>query len=270
MHRIWTAFFLLVFSISTWAQNAQVMDPENEPYKAGKDYIVLPESYAQHTTAQASLLSHPDKIEILSFFNYGCPVCYRMEPAVEEWHRQQKEMQIISFTDVPVVWDHPGWENLARAFYIAEALGVLQTAHTRLFRAVHQQNKKFITREELEEFFITELGVTRDQFNENYDSFTTRRKLKQAELLRNAYKIRSIPSFVIAGKYMVDMKTSGGVDRAVEIVNFLVNKESFAEGADELKFDDVSQGIDHSDDDVYELGDEQNNREDLGPSTAPQ
>ncbi len=270
VQRFWMGFLLLFFTVTLWAQEAPVVDTENEPFKAGKDYIVLPETYVQNVTAQASLESHPGKIEILSFFSYGCPVCYRMEPAVEEWHRQHKELQLTAFVDVPVVWNHPGWENLARAFYIAEALGVLETVHPRLFRAVHQEGKRFTTKEELEEFFITEGGVTREQFNEYYDSFDVRRKLKQSENLRAAYNVQAIPAFILNGKYLVDVQTAGGIDRVVEIVNYLVDKESFTKGTQELQFDDVTTGIDHGEDDIYKLGDEQKNGQDVAPSTAPQ
>ncbi len=267
MRGIWTTLFLLIFSITSFAQAVEL---ESEPYEAGKEYIVLPESYSLGTTAQASLQSHPDSIEVLGFFNYGCPVCYRMEPVIEEWHRQQEELQLVSFTDVPVAWNHPGWDNLARAFYIAEALDVSDLVQPRLFRAVHQQGKRFTTKEDLEEFFIGEAGVSRKQFEENYNSFDVRRKLKQAELLRDAYHIRSIPAYIVAGKYMVDVQTAGGPTQVVDVIEFLVSKESFSEGVEELGFDDVQQGIDHSQDDVYQLGDEQNNHEDIAPSTAPE
>jgi thiol:disulfide interchange protein DsbA len=270
MQRILMAICLLVFGVLAFAQSKSTnMDVQSAQFKEGKDYIVLPESYSQDVTAQASLQSHPENnVEVLAFFNYGCPVCYRMEPAIEEWHRQQEQIQIVSFVDVPVDWNHQGWENLARAYFIAEALDVTDTAHPRLFRAVHQQGKRFCTKEQLEEFFIAETGVSRAQFEETYDSFHVRRRMKQAELMREAYKVRSIPTFIVAGKYMVDVQTAGSPEQVVEVINYLVNKESFTEGVEEIRFDEVTEGIDHTQDDAHQLGDEQK-QDTMTPSAAP-
>lgn len=266
--RFWLAGLLSLFAVCALAQDTKTIDPAKEPFTAGKEYRMLDESMAKNTTAKASLATDPNRVEVLAFFNYGCPVCNRMEPVVEKWYQGKEELQIVAFKDVPVVWSHPGWDNLARAFYIAEASGTLDKVHPALFRAVHQGGKKFVEKSELEEFFLSEAGMKREQFNELYDSFNTRRRMKQGELLREAYQIKSIPAFVVNGKYYVDIQTAGGMQQVTQVLEYLVNKESFHEGVEEVKFDDVSGGIDHSEDDVFKLEDVETNAP-VQPSTAP-
>jgi protein dithiol oxidoreductase (disulfide-forming) len=208
-------------------------------YTEGKEYKLLPATASQGPSAKALLDTHKGKVEVIDFFSYGCPVCNRMEPDLEKWANSKKSTQMVAFVDVPVEWDHPGWENLARAFYIAESLDVLPKAHPALFNAVHVQNKNFKNQADLKDFFITQAGVMPAKFDETFDSFTVRRRLKQGQLLREEYGIMAIPSFVINGKYYVDVQTAGGIKQAIEVVDYLVNKESFTKGEEEITFDNV-------------------------------
>lgn len=222
------------------AAQAPVIKPNASPYKEGVQYKVLPPEMRALPTAKAALDAvPPNHVEVIAFFSYGCPVCNRMEPEVEKWYESKKNLNIITFYDVPVDWAHPGWDNLARAYYIAEGAKVLAKAHPAIFKAVHQQGMKFPTKESLQEFFLTQVGMSRDQFNSLYDSFSVRRHLKQAELLREEYNIMSIPAFVINGKYYVDVQTAGSVSQTIDVVNYLVNKESFTQGEEEIKFDNA-------------------------------
>jgi thiol:disulfide interchange protein DsbA len=163
-----------------------------------------------------------------------------MEPAFEKWAESKKSTQMVAFVDVPVDWNHPGWENLALAFYIAEALGVLDKMHPALFNAIHVQNKNFKNQADLQDYFQTQGGVIRGKFDETYDSFAVRRRMKQGQLLAQEYNVMAIPSFVINGKYYADVQTAGGIQQLLDVVDFLVNKESFNAGTEEIKFDDVT------------------------------
>lgn len=259
----------LVFSVAQAQSLNNETNVNDSNFTEGKEYKLLPENRTPSATAKALAETSPDKVQVISFFSYGCPVCNRMDPEIEKWNRSKEETQMVSFVDVPVAWGHPGWDNLARAYYIAEAAGVLEDAHPKIFRAVHQQGKQFKTQKQVEEFFITELGVPREKFNELYDSFHVRRRMKQGELLLQDYGIRSIPAFIVADKYYVDVQTAGGVQQTVQVLDFLVNKEAFYEGAEEISFEEVSDGIDHSEDDTILLENIQSDKT-MEPSTAPQ
>lgn len=241
MKKVLSTVLLMVFALTLSAAAVPEIKPNTSPFKEGVQYKVIPPEVRAQPTAKAALEAlAPNHVEVIAFFSYGCPVCNRIEPEVEKWYESKKDMNIVTFYDVPVDWAHPGWENLARAFYIAEAGKVLDKAHTALFKGVHQQGLKFATKDDLEQFFLTQVGMSRDQFNSLYDSFGVRRHLKQAELLREEYNILSIPAFVINGKYYVDVQLAGGISQTIDVINYLVNKESFTQGAEEIKFDNAT------------------------------
>jgi thiol:disulfide interchange protein DsbA len=209
-------------------------------FTEGKEYKLLPATAATQPTAKALLDSHVGKVEVINFFSYGCPVCNRLEPELDKWNQSKKDSQMVVVVDVPVDWNHAGWENLARSFYIAESLGVLAKEHPAMFKAVHQQGKTFKTQADLQEFFLTDVGVSRVQFDDTFDSFNVRRRLKQGELLRNEYAVMAIPAFIVNGKYYIDVQTAGGMKQAIDVLDYLVSKESFTKGTEDVKFDEVS------------------------------
>lgn len=253
---------LLVLFFGGLAQAAgEVVQQASSQFTEGKEYKRLPPSAAAGPTAKALLDTHQGKVEVIDFFNYGCPVCNRMEPDISKWVNSKKATQMVAFVDVPVTWEHPGWENLARAFYIAEVLGVLDKAQPALFNAIHVQGKNFKNQADLQQFFLSEAGVPRQKFDETFDSFTVRRRLKQSELLAQEYGVMAIPAFVINGKYYVDVQTAGGIKQAIDVVNFLVNKESFTKDTDELNFNNVAP--------APAAGTVVKPQESLAPSTAP-
>lgn len=81
-----------------------------------------------------------------------------------------------------------------------------------------------------------------EDFDSHYDSFAIRMKMKQGEMIGQAYNIRAIPSFVVAGKYYADIQTAGGMEQLIDVVNFLVNKETFTKDEGKINFDAVSNG----------------------------
>lgn len=209
-------------------------------FTEGKEYKVLPPAAAMNPTAKALLDTHKGKVEVINFFSYGCPVCNRLEPEVNRWNNGKADTHMLALVDVPVDWNHAGWENLARAFYIADSLNVLDKMQPAMFAAIHQQGKNFKNEADLEDYFLAQGGVTRPQFEATFDSFNVRRRLKQGELLVTDYGVMAIPAFVINGKYYVDVQTAGGIDKIMGVVDFLVNKESFTKDTSAIDFSDVT------------------------------
>jgi thiol:disulfide interchange protein DsbA len=51
-------------------------------------------------------------------------------------------------------------------------------------------------------------------------------KVRAAEGLLQAYKVDRTPTIIVNGKYRVQVESAGGEDKLVELVNWLVAKES--------------------------------------------
>lgn len=228
------------------AQDAS-MQVQELAFVEGKQYLVLPPVKPEFITTVKGLMDTVPKgqVSVLMFFNYGCPICNAIEPKVSAWYNEKAPQKLMAFVDVPVTWDHPNWREYARAFYIAQSLNVLDKGHHELFQAIHGngedvQPQDLSTKEAMRTFFHKELGVQPDVFDAHYDTFDLRWKMKQGDMLMQAYGIQKIPAFVVAGKYYTDVQLAGGLEQLVNVVNFLVNKETFTKDAGKIDFNAVS------------------------------
>src|SRR5579859_5347866 len=72
----------------------------------------------------------PGKVEVIDFFWYGCPHCFALEPYLQGWDRSKPANVVL--VRVPAIV-RPEWEPAARAYYTAQALGILDKAHEAIF-----------------------------------------------------------------------------------------------------------------------------------------
>jgi len=189
---------------------------QDSAYQEGVHYRVLDQQLPR--TAR-----DPDKVEVLEFFWYGCPHCYRLEPQIEAWLENGIPDNAEYVRAAAVL--NPGWATHARAFYVAESLGVTDKMHYALFDAIHQDGKRLDTREDLEAIFV-EHGVDAEQFNKAYDSFQVKSALKKSAYLGQRSGVRAVPSIIVAGKYETSASMADGVDNLFQVINYLVDLES--------------------------------------------
>ena len=110
---------------------------EGDRFQDGKDYVTLP--YPVKTVDES-------KIEVVEMFGYLCPHCNAFEPLVHSW--SEKQGDDVEFVRIPVVFGR-SWEPLARAYYVAELLDVVDQTHQAVFDAIHLQKKRFSSEEDL-------------------------------------------------------------------------------------------------------------------------
>src|SRR6478735_8513091 len=66
------------------------------------------------------------KIEVVEVFGYVCPACAAFDPLVSAW--KAKLPQDVRFTYVPAPFG-PEWNPYAKAFYVSEAMGLVERSH---------------------------------------------------------------------------------------------------------------------------------------------
>jgi thiol:disulfide interchange protein DsbA len=176
------------------------------------------------TLASPQPTQNPDKIEVIEFFWYGCPHCYDFEPILESWAK--KLPANVDFIRQPAAFSDL-WAKHAKAFYVAQALGVLDQVHADLFDALQNKRQKLETEEQLAAFF-TAHGVKEADFSEAYHSFLVDTKVRQAAVTPARYGVTGVPVLIVNGKYKVDGKSAGSHERMIEVVNQLIKKEAAA------------------------------------------
>jgi thiol:disulfide interchange protein DsbA len=200
----WMKAVLLIFALfltqAAWAEWGEGWDPIEPPVP---------------TSAEDA------KVEVLEFFWYGCPHCYDIEPAMEDWVSKQKN---IDFRMVPAPLN-PKWTIHSHFFYAAEALGVLDKLHNPLFDAIHKERRKLFDKDSLIDF-ASEQGVDKTAFTDAWNSFSVFVKVQQARKLTKQYQLTGVPTIGINGKYKTSASLAGSNEKMFAIMDELVAEES--------------------------------------------
>jgi thiol:disulfide interchange protein DsbA len=165
----------------------------------------------------------PGQVEVLEFFWYACPHCYAIDPQVEAWKKSKPAF--ITFTRIPVMWTD-GHRALARFFYTLQSLGKLDQFHSAIFKEIHDNNNPLVgadpndaaQAERIQTTFAVKLGIPEAQFKSAYHSLPVDAKLQRADELEQRYRIEGVPTFVVNGKYVADVRSAGGPDRLLALV----------------------------------------------------
>ena len=163
----------------------------------------------------------PSKVEVREFFSYGCPHCYSLEPAVDAWLEEKPDY--IDYVRTPVLFLRNA-EPLARAYYVEEAMGLVDQIHAPLFDAIHKHREPLFSEPALANFF-RKYGVEPEQFNKLYSSFGASTKIRQADALTRTYKIPGVPNFVVNGKYLILRQNLKDNNELFQVIEYLANKE---------------------------------------------
>ena len=169
----------------------------------------------------------PDKIEVAEFFWYGCGHCYNFEPMIVQWKKTLADD--VNFVGSPAMWN-PLMELHAKAFYAADALGVLDTMHPVLFQAMNVDRKKLGSQAEIAELFAAN-GVAVEDFNKAIDSFGVGSQVRQANSRARAAKITGTPALMVNGKYHISSRKAGSQANMLKIAEYLIERERAATGS---------------------------------------
>lgn len=158
-------------------------------YQEGKHFTTL--------TAAQGTSSTPGKIEVAEVFWYGCSHCYSLEPLLQEWVKRLPAD--VSFVRIPVMWN-PTNEINGRIYYTGEALGKVAQIDAAVFKAIHVDNRPLTEESAIKEFFVQN-GVSAEDFDRTFRSFSVESQLKRAKDLTVKYRVRGVPLLVVNGKF---------------------------------------------------------------------
>lgn len=190
------ARWLAALSLVLLTFSAQAQGPS--PLAAGRDYVVI---------EPALLTDNPAKIEVIEFFSYACPHCNDLSPHIAQW--AAKLPADVVFKHIPVGFNNPSYQLMAKLYYTLDAIGELQRLDAGVFNAIHEKGLKLIDEKSIAEG-VTGQGVDAKKFSDAYNSFGVVSKTKRADQLAQAAKIRGVPALVVDGVYLVagqDIKT---------------------------------------------------------------
>lgn len=164
------------------------------------------------------------RIEVAEVFGYTCPHCATFDPELNAWKKRQPAD--VSVVQVPAPFGGY-WDPYARAFYAAEALGVLEQSHQAMFNAIHLQRSMPVGANtgaaDLAPFYA-QYGVDAKRFADAYNSFGVDAKINRARQFAVKSGVEGTPSIVVNGKYLVPVG-AGGFGKMLQTVDWLVAHE---------------------------------------------
>ena len=191
---LWLATIALtLFSLALPAQAELVI---------GRDYVVL--NPVQPT-------DDPAKIEVIEFFSYGCPHCSDLNPAAMKW--AAKLPADVAFKRIPVGFNNPFYQLMAKLYYALEAIGELQRLDSEAFDAIHNKGLRLIDDKSVLEW-VSGQGVDAKKFSDAFKSFGVISKAKRADQMAQSSKIQGVPALLVDGRYLVvgkDVKSHDGL-----------------------------------------------------------
>ena len=199
-------------------------------WKAGQHYFVI--SPAQRTSVPAG------KIEVAEIFSYGCPYCQQILPVVKKLKTTLPANAQLVYLPASFL-PNEAWPMYQRAFYSAQALGILEKTHEAMFDAVwktgelaysdpvtHKFKSPLPTIEDAAKFYEKAGGVKAADFLAASKSFGVDAKMRAADGFVNATQSFSTPTFIVNGKYRLSAQSAGSYDNVIEVVKYLVAQES--------------------------------------------
>jgi thiol:disulfide interchange protein DsbA len=169
---------------------------------AGRDYTEL-------TPPQAAAAGK--QIEVIEFFSYQCPHCDHFHGAFDAW--AVKLPVDVAWRREPVVFSRVAWEASARMFHALTAMGKIDRLNGAIFDAIHRQGIALESAAAVTSWLAANHGIDADEFKTAYSD--ARDRLVQGQELAQRFRIPSVPSIVIAERYLVAI--SGGPDYSAQL-----------------------------------------------------
>ena len=180
----------------------------------------------------------PGKVEVTEVFSYGCPACNAFLPTMRQLKQSLPANAVLDY--VPAAFQTAeDWPMFQQAYITAQALGVADKAHEAMFDAIWKTGELAImdpntqtlkakqpSIEDAAKFYARQTGVPVATFLNMAKSMSVDMKIKGDDDLMIQYRIDRTPTIIVNGKYRLQVESAGGEDKLVELVNWLVAKES--------------------------------------------
>ena len=160
-----------------------------------------------------------NKIEVIEFFSYACIVCYRFDPMIAIWAKENED--IVKFLRSPLSGNET-WRRMAQHYYALERLEALEDNHDSFFHAVHKKKLTISSPARLAKW-AEEQSIL--EYEEALQSIYIKSKLTSADQLARRLKIASVPALLVNGKYSITISDKVGTTRMLEILDYLVKKD---------------------------------------------
>jgi thiol:disulfide interchange protein DsbA len=218
------------FGGASAASAASATAPDSPKWVEGRNYfLIVP---ARPTGLPAG------KVQVTEVFSYACPACNQFQPAMRKLERSVPPNAVISF--LPASFNPAeDWPMFQLAYVTAQMLGIADKAHDAMFEAVWVTGElstndpstgglksHMPTIEDAARFYEKRTGTPAAKFVATSKSFSVDNQVRVDEEAIKQFGVDRTPTIVVNGKYRLQVESAGGPDALIELVNWLVAKET--------------------------------------------
>jgi len=217
------AWAMLGFGLCSGAQGAS-------SWEQGTNYFLIDPPQA---TAAA-----PGKIEVTEVFSYACPACNHFYPVVDRLKASLPANAELDFIAAGFRPDED-WPMFQRAYYAAQILGLDKRTHAAMFDAIWKTGELAVedprtqrlklpapSIQDAAAFYARATGIKPETFLATANSFGVDTRMRQADQRVRDYRVEGTPTIIVNGRYRLDVQSAGGPEQVIELVKWLVAKES--------------------------------------------
>jgi len=178
------------------------------------------------------------KVEVLEVFSYACPACNAFQPTMAQLRASLPANAQVVYLPASFI-PAEDWPMFQRAFFAAQLLGVAERTHQAMYDAVWKTGELSTTEpgtthlkerlpsiEDVARFYERVAGVKSQQFLAMANSFGVDSKMRTADAQIVAMHVEGTPTLIVNGKYRVVRESVKTNDQLIELVKYLVAKES--------------------------------------------
>ena len=203
-------------SLSTNEQKARDAEPQpalaEQSYEEGRHYFRV-----GRPTRNAN-----GRVEVAEVFWFGCPHCFAMESYVESWKKSKSDDTELVLIAAPLSGI---WGFHAQVYYTNKAMGIAEQVHMATFNAIHRQNKRLSSLDEVADFYQKNFGVDAEDYRDTFNSFSVNVEMKKASELLQRYEINSVPNFVVGEAFRVNAESAGSTPGIFHVIDYLVRTQ---------------------------------------------
>lgn len=157
------------------------------------------------------------RIEVLEFFQYGCPHCFAFNADLERWKKTLPAD--VEFKRISINWNEDT-VNHTRMYYSLEALNRLDL-HEKVFSAFHNARRRLLDPKEIAAFMANN-GIDNARWNETFASFGVNSRVSRAGQIWRAYKIDSTPAVAVDGRFVTAPSMVNSREGTLAVLDFLI------------------------------------------------
>lgn len=162
------------------------------------------------------------KPQVLEFFSFYCPHCFKFEPLMEQLEEKLGDDVEIKKNHVNFLGKEMGVQ-LTQAYAAAQLLKVEDKVSSLIFDQIHTQRKPINGEQGILDIF-EKAGISNEEAKGALASFPATGIASQMKRNTETFEIRGVPSLIVNGKYQVITNSVKSSDEFIELVAYLTKK----------------------------------------------